>query len=53
MKLKSYLEKKLKKAIKHQDAHPLSNSAALDVLTAKLVLDNYNSIVLAYKKDKK
>lgn len=34
MKLKSYLEKKLQKALLHQDEHPLSNSAKRDVNAA-------------------
>lgn len=41
MKLKVYLEKRLEKALAHQDEHPLSGSANRDVKEARRALAQY------------
>ena len=54
MKLKSYLEKNLQKALSHQDEHPVSGSAARDVNACIRALNEYLSSVDKFKaKDKK
>jgi hypothetical protein len=45
MKLKSYLEKQLKKALEHQDEHILSGSANRAVKEARLALAQYTKEV--------
>ena len=45
MKLKSYLEKQLQKALDHQDEHPLSGSANRDVKEARKALQEYTKMV--------
>jgi hypothetical protein len=45
MKLKSYLEKQLQKALDHQDEHPISGSANRDVKEARRALAQYNKEV--------
>ena len=48
MKLKTYLEKQLQKALDHQEQHPVSGSAARDVKEARKALKDYLKEVHEY-----
>jgi hypothetical protein len=50
MKLKSYLEKQLQKALDHQDEHPVSGSANRAVKEAKQALMDYENLVTEHTR---
>lgn len=50
MKLRSYLEKQLKKALQHQDKHPLSGSASREVNECIRALAEYDREVEIFKE---
>ena len=49
MKLKTYLEKQLQKALDHQEEHPVSGSANRDVKEARKALKDYLKEVSEYR----